>query len=50
MIYKLIQVHDKNQTKFMMQLLVGAVSLGAAFSYFSTTVQMNPIPKHLLKN
>jgi len=44
------QVHDKNQSRFMIQLLVGAVSLGAAFSYFATSVNMNPKPKHLLKN
>merc|ERR1719341_2867346 len=34
----------------MVQLLVGAVSFGAAFSYFATNVNMNPKPHHLLKN
>ena len=45
-----VQVHDKNQSRFMVQLLVGAVSFGAAFSYFATNVNMNPKPHHLLKN
>jgi len=44
------QVYDKNQSKFLVHLLVGTASLGVSLFAFSQSVFMNPTPKHLLKN
>jgi len=44
------QVYDKNQSKFLIHLLVGASSLGVSLFAFSQSVFMNPTPHHLLKN
>merc|ERR1712029_318546 len=44
------QVHDKNQSKFTIQLLAGVGLMGASLFAFSQSVFMNPPPTHLLKN
>ena len=44
------QVHDKNQTKFMVQMLIGVVAFAGSLTAFSSFILMNPTPKHLMKN
>nr|ALS04852.1 hypothetical protein [Pseudodiaptomus poplesia] len=43
------RVYDKNQTRFLAQLLGGATSLAVALFVFVTEVNRNPTPAHLLK-
>ena len=45
-----LQVHDKNQAKYMIHLGAGVLAFGAAVFAFSQQVFMNGAPKHLLKN
>ena len=45
-----LQVHDKNQAKYMIHLGAGVLAFGAALVAFSQQVFMNGAPKHLLKN
>jgi len=44
------QVYDKNQTKYMVHLLVGVAFTGVSLFVFNQKVFMNPTPTHLLKN
>jgi len=44
------QVYDKNQSKFLLQLGLGLVSISAAVFAFKQAVFMNGHPEHLLKN
>ncbi len=44
------QVHDKNQSKFLIHLLVGIVAFAGSATYFATNVNMYGTPHHLLKN
>jgi len=43
------QVHDKNQSKYMIHLLAGVGAMGVSLVAFSQMVFMNATPKHLMK-
>ena len=45
----LVQVHDKNQSKYMIHLLAGVGAMGVSLVAFSQMVFMNATPKHLMK-
>jgi len=44
------QVHDKNQSKFNIQLLMGIVSSAAMITWFVSEIEFNSTPYHLMKN
>ena len=46
----IIQVYDKNQSKYLVHFAVGVISMGVSVFAFSQQVFMNSAPKHLLKN
>ena len=48
--YSFLQVHDKNQAKYLIHLGAGVIAVGVSIVAFGQQVFMNPAPKHLLKN
>merc|ERR1711915_55480 len=41
------QVHDKLQSKYLLQLLTGVTVFSVSFGYLASIIEMNPTPKHL---
>ena len=46
----LVQVHDKNQSKYMIHLIAGVGAIGVSIFALTQQVFFNATPKHLLKN
>ena len=44
------QVHDKNQSRYMIHLLAGVAAIGTTVTALVQNVYWNTTPHHLLKN
>ena len=44
------QVHDKNQSRYMIHLLAGVAAMGTTLTALVQNVYWNTTPHHLLKN